>query len=152
MQTVPAKPKKKITKKKSTKKKLTKKATKKKVSALQGSKYRWYWNKPDQGQVNDIGMTHSISQPIAQVLASRGFANHNQIRKHLFPDFERDVASPTKLKDAQRAAKRINQAIENNEKILIFGDYDVDGVTSSLTSPTCPQTARCKHKLFFTQS
>lgn len=49
------------------------------------------------------------------------------------PTFARYRQSPWKLRDMEKAVARIIQAIENNEKIMIFGDYDADGVSSSFT-------------------
>lgn len=55
-------------------------------------------------------------------------------QKHAFlnPDYEMDVHDPFLLKDAERAAKRIIQAIENNEKVVIYSDYDADGIPGAV--------------------
>src|SRR5574338_571125 len=98
---------------------------------LQGYKYRWFIKKPDYELIRTISSTHNLSRPVAHVLFSRGYADYEKIRSFLFSSFEQDVAHPTLLKGAETAAQRIIQAIHNKEKILIFGDYDVDGVTST---------------------
>ena len=53
------------------------------------------------------------------------------IESFLFSTFEESVADPRLLKDAEKAVDRILLAMENQEQILVFGDYDVDGITSS---------------------
>jgi single-stranded-DNA-specific exonuclease len=68
---------------------------------------------------------------MAHVLASRGYQTPEQIHSFLFSSFETDVPLPDLLKDINIAAQRIVHAIETKEKILIFGDYDVDGITST---------------------
>jgi single-stranded-DNA-specific exonuclease len=49
----------------------------------------------------------------------------------LCPTFARYWQSPSQLNDIEKALDRIQLAVTNNEKIMIFGDYDVDGVTAS---------------------
>jgi single-stranded-DNA-specific exonuclease len=55
----------------------------------------------------------------------------------LFTSFDKDVAHPSLMKDASRAVERVLAAIEKGEKILIFGDYDVDGITSCALMMQC---------------
>jgi single-stranded-DNA-specific exonuclease len=59
------------------------------------------------------------------------------LQSFLFSSYEKDVASPVLMKDAQKAVDRILHAIAHKEKILIFGDYDVDGITSSSLMMIC---------------
>jgi len=98
---------------------------------IQGQKYRWQLRQPNMPLIKKISNTHNISIPIAQVLFSRGYHDANQIREFLFSSYKQDVFDALLLKDAQTATDRILQAIKKKEKILIFGDYDVDGATSS---------------------
>jgi len=85
----------------------------------------------DLDEAKRIASRHSLSMPIAQTLYARGFISKQDVESFLFTSLERDVAHPTLLKDASLAAQRIRKAIKDQEKILIFGDYDVDGVTST---------------------
>lgn len=101
------------------------------VDIIQGAKYRWKLKKPDDDLINEISKKHNLSKAVAHILFSRGYHDHDQIRSFLFSSYEQDVANPALLKGAPAAAARIIKAIEQNEKILIFGDYDVDGITSS---------------------
>lgn len=95
-----------------------------------GAKYVWNMPEVNDQHVAHIAATYNISMPIAHTLYARGFREHDQITAFLFSSFEKDVAHPSQLKDAQKAVDRIVYAIRNKEPILIFGDYDVDGITS----------------------
>ncbi|MBM3887340.1 single-stranded-DNA-specific exonuclease RecJ, partial [Candidatus Dependentiae bacterium] len=68
---------------------------------------------------------------IAEILYNRGYRGVTEITNFLFSLKEREVYDARLLKDAVVAAERIIRAINYKEKILIAGDYDVDGVTSS---------------------
>lgn len=101
------------------------------VQTIQGTKYLWQLKKSDADAIRQISMTHNISSAVAHVLYSRGYHDDDAIRSFLFSSYERDVPHSGLLKGAHAATKRLLEAIERKEKILIFGDYDVDGVTSS---------------------
>ena len=98
---------------------------------IKGVKYRWLMPHVDTERVRNIAYTHSLAMPIAHVLYSRGFLHDDHISSFLFTSYERDVPHASSMKGLLIAAERIIAAKANNEKILIFGDYDVDGVTSS---------------------
>ena len=79
--------------------------------------------------VSDIAKSNGISEICASLLYNRGYRNNEDVAAFLnFDDII--MHSALKLKDVEKAATRINEAIENGEKIVIYGDYDVDGVTS----------------------
>src|SRR5207245_2769586 len=84
-----------------------------------------------------IASSYTISMPIAQTLLTRGFVDQQQIDSFLFTTFEDNVANPVLMKDAQKAVERIMHAMDNQESILVFGDYDVDGITSSSLMMVC---------------
>lgn len=107
------------------------------IKRVQGSKYVWEIPQHDNEQVVSLASTYNLSYPLVHTLLTRGFDDSAAIDDFLFSSVEKDVFCATRLKDAQRAVDRINQAIENKEKILIFGDYDVDGITSSSLMMTC---------------
>jgi len=98
---------------------------------LQGLKYQWHIQQIDQDIARNIAFKHNISLPIAHVLAARGCINDDDIRAFLFGSYEHDVASPTLFKGMETALIRLMRAVQTKEKILIFGDYDVDGITST---------------------
>ncbi len=107
------------------------------VHTLQGKKYLWRLPEYNTKKVLDVASHYNLSFPIAQTLLTRGFLSREDIDAYLFSSYERDVAHPSLLKDADKSVDRILQAIENNEKILIAGDYDVDGITSSAMMLIC---------------
>lgn len=67
---------------------------------------------------------------IAQVLINRGVADEFTARQFLYGGAD-NLGDPYCLKDMEKAVKRIAQAIQDREKITIYGDYDVDGITAS---------------------
>lgn len=91
----------------------------------------WRIKKVDSASIRSISYDHNLSYPIAQTLISRGFTDADQIREFLFSSYEQNVSDPILFKDAEKTVERIINAIKNKEKVLIFGDYDVDGITST---------------------
>lgn len=102
-----------------------------------GSKYYWQLPEVDHDLLNKHALAYNISFPVMQTLLSRGLADKDALDSYLFSTFERDVAHASRLKDAEKAVDRILHAIKNKEKILICGDYDVDGITSSAMMLLC---------------
>lgn len=107
------------------------------MHTVQGEKYLWRLPEENQQLALQFAASYNLSFPVVHTLLSRGFHSKQQLDEFLFSSFEKDVADPTLLKDAQKSVDRILQAIEKKEKILIFGDYDVDGITSSALMMTC---------------
>jgi len=73
-----------------------------------------------------------INPIILQLLVNRGVKTKEDVDKFLRPDYPQDIHDPFLLKDMEKAVCRIYQAVKNNEKVIICGDYDTDGVTSSI--------------------
>ena len=71
-----------------------------------------------------------MNEKIKEILLKRGFTNDEEINKFLFPNFE-NLKNPFSLTGMVEAVNILKKNIENKKKILIFGDYDVDGVTST---------------------
>lgn len=108
------------------------------MNVLQGEKY--LWKLPSASSYDSllpVASQYNLSVPIVQTLFSRGYTTPELLQSFLFSSYEKDVASPVLMKDAQKSVDRILQAIERKEKILIFGDYDVDGITSSSLMMIC---------------
>lgn len=72
-----------------------------------------------------------FSQIMLQLLWDRGLRDQTAIDEFFNPDYESDLHDPYLLKDMDKAAERIFASLLGDEKILVYGDYDADGVTSS---------------------
>jgi len=107
------------------------------IQFIQGEKYLWQLPLVNQQAIADVAARFNLSFPLAHTLLTRGFTTQEDINSFLFSTFEKDVAHPSLLKDAQKSVERILQAIDAGEKILVFGDYDVDGITSSAMMMIC---------------
>ncbi|MCK9197635.1 MAG: single-stranded-DNA-specific exonuclease RecJ [Syntrophales bacterium] len=66
---------------------------------------------------------------MSKILMSRNIVNLSDARKYLFPSLN-DLHNPFLMKDMDKAVYRVIQAIQRKEKIVVFGDYDADGITS----------------------
>lgn len=67
---------------------------------------------------------------LAGLLAARGMTERSEVRRLLSPESE-PIPDPMLLRDMDRAAARVRQALEQGELIAVYGDYDVDGITST---------------------
>ncbi len=106
-------------------------------ATINGLKYFWKLPESPTQAVLDLALAYNMSIPIMSTLVSRGMTTKEQLDSYLFSTFERDVAHPGLLKDAEKTVDRILFAIKNQEKILICGDYDVDGITASAMMMIC---------------
>lgn len=79
----------------------------------------------------EIAGRFSVSGALAQILVNRGVRSVEEARQFLSPRLE-DLTSPFLFADMEKAAKRIYRAITDREKVLIYGDYDADGITASV--------------------
>jgi single-stranded-DNA-specific exonuclease len=68
---------------------------------------------------------------VLQLLYNRNLKNPEEIEEFLLPDYDRHLNNPFLFQDMEKAVERIFRAIENKEKICIYGDYDADAVTAS---------------------
>jgi len=107
------------------------------VQFLHGQKYFWKLPPFDKKKIFSIASSYNLSVPIAHTLFSRGYVDNKLIDAFLFSSFEKDVSDGAQLKDAQKAVDRLLRAIKKKEKILIVGDYDVDGITSCALMLIC---------------
>lgn len=73
----------------------------------------------------------NIPQIVLRLLASRGLATQQSIDEFLNPDYSQDLHDPYLFKDMAVAVDRIYQAINSDEQIAVFGDYDADGVCAT---------------------
>jgi single-stranded-DNA-specific exonuclease len=107
------------------------------MTTLQGYKYLWKFLPASSQEILTIASSYNLCLPIAQTLLARGYTSKEHLDTFLFSSFDRDVACASRMKDAQKAVDRIIAAINNQEKILVAGDYDVDGITSSSLMMIC---------------
>lgn len=80
---------------------------------------------PVRQLVQDLG----IDEILAKLLVQRGLTNANQVREFFHPNLSM-LHDPFLMKDMDLAVDRLNRAITQNEKILVYGDYDVDGTSA----------------------
>jgi single-stranded-DNA-specific exonuclease len=91
---------------------------------------RWvYKPEPDPEKVRSLSEAIKISETLATILVQRGQHDFNDAKSFFRPSLG-ELHNPFLMKDMDLAVARIEKAILNREKILIYGDYDVDGTTS----------------------
>lgn len=86
-------------------------------------------NIPNPSVINQLQNCLNVSPLIATLLAQRGVTNFEEAKKFFRPSLG-DLHDPYLMKDMDKAIARITSAFENKERILVFGDYDVDGTTA----------------------
>jgi single-stranded-DNA-specific exonuclease len=91
---------------------------------------RWIVQSGDTQSIARLQRELGVSEILARLLVNRGITEPEQAERFLNPDWD-DLPDAFLLPDAQVAVDRILQAIERKEQILVYGDYDVDGVTSA---------------------
>jgi single-stranded-DNA-specific exonuclease len=90
------------------------------------------WNIKKEGDINIIkhlSAALNVNMVIANLLAQRGVANYSEAQSFFRPKLT-DLHDPFLMKDMDKAVERLERAITHQEKVLIYGDYDVDGTTS----------------------
>ena len=90
---------------------------------------RWKILSADKQKSNLLQSALKISPIICDILVERGIVTFEESKKYFRPELK-DLHDPWLMKDMDKAVERIIRAVNNNEKILVFGDYDVDGTTS----------------------
>jgi single-stranded-DNA-specific exonuclease len=91
---------------------------------------RWVTAEADPRVAEDIARTHGFSRAMARALVTRGLVDHAEIEKFLQPRLA-DLTDPFSLAGMQTAVDLILSHIEQGSAILVYGDYDVDGVTAT---------------------
>ena len=90
---------------------------------------RWKILTADKQKSDLLQSVLKISPVICDILVKRDVVTFEQSKKYFRPELS-DLHDPWLMKDMDKAVERIIRAVNNNEKILVFGDYDVDGTTS----------------------
>lgn len=85
--------------------------------------------KPERANVNYLSNALKVEPLVASLLVQRGVETYDEAKKFFRPSLA-NLHDPFLMKDMDKAVARIEKAVVNNENILVYGDYDVDGTTS----------------------
>ncbi len=85
--------------------------------------------KPDAAKIAELEKALQVDEVVANLLLQRGISTFEEAKKFFRPELSH-LHNPFLMKDMDVAVYRIEQAIANEENIMVFGDYDVDGTTS----------------------
>ena len=91
---------------------------------------KWEFYEVNEEKAIEIAQKHSINLLLAKILVNRGIVEENQINVFLNPT-RQNFHDPLQMPDMKIARDRVISAISNQEKVIIYGDYDVDGITST---------------------
>jgi len=97
---------------------------------------RWIFPPPNKSLQTEIASKLKISHLLAQVLINRGITDIVSARSFLQPQIAA-LGDPSLLPDIEKASVRINEAVRRGEKIVIYGDYDVDGLSATALMYRC---------------
>lgn len=90
---------------------------------------RWKISVPEEQKVKELQSALSIQESLCRILVNRGIESFDEAREFFNPSLS-GLHDPWLMKDMDKAVARIQSAISKKEKILVFGDYDVDGTTA----------------------
>jgi single-stranded-DNA-specific exonuclease len=93
---------------------------------------RWNILEADSAKVTALQSALKIHPILCELLVQRGIEDFDKAKQFFRPSLS-DLHDPWLMKDMDKAVKRITKAIDQNESIMVFGDYDVDGTTSVAT-------------------
>ncbi|MBI1216839.1 MAG: single-stranded-DNA-specific exonuclease RecJ [Alphaproteobacteria bacterium] len=91
---------------------------------------KWVFTATDERLAAAISQAHGLPEVVSRVLVSRG-VSFDDIGDFLNPTLKMMLPNPSDMQDMDKAAARIAAAVKSGEKVAVFGDYDVDGATSS---------------------
>src|SRR5579862_8764571 len=93
--------------------------------------YRWTLSpEPDEALIGQLSKEINISETLAKVLVSRRITTYEQAKEFFRPQFA-NLHDPFLMDGMEAAVQRVFKAIEHKERIMVFGDYDVDGTNSA---------------------
>jgi len=90
---------------------------------------QWRFSLEQEDITEQLSNEFGILPLMSRILMSRNIINLADAKKYLFPSLN-DLHNPFLMKDMEKAVHRVIQAIQRKEKIVVFGDYDADGITS----------------------
>ena len=95
------------------------------------SRYQWHFPEvSNQKAIKTLSETFGITELIAKILVNRGYDTVEAANAFLRPELS-GLHDPFLLHDMDKAIERLMQAIDSGQKIIVYGDYDVDGMTST---------------------
>ncbi|MBI5214551.1 MAG: single-stranded-DNA-specific exonuclease RecJ [Ignavibacteriae bacterium] len=92
--------------------------------------YRWLHSSGDASIIEQLTREINIPESLASVLMNRGITSYAQAREFFRPKIE-DLHDPFLMDGMEAAVQRILKAVEKKERVLVFGDYDVDGTNAA---------------------
>ncbi len=98
--------------------------------AQSASGKRWEARPDDSRLTAALAQRYSLPEPVARAMAARGI-DLDAAEAFLDPKLSRDLPDPSHLRDMDQAVRHIADAIKGGQTVAVFGDYDVDGATSS---------------------
>lgn len=87
-------------------------------------------DKCDDREIERVAGEVKLPVPLVKILLLRGLKTKSEISEFLYPSIEK-LNDPMRMTGMERTAQRVVKALKENEKIMIFGDYDADGITST---------------------
>ncbi|MEO6639198.1 MAG: single-stranded-DNA-specific exonuclease RecJ, partial [Ginsengibacter sp.] len=90
---------------------------------------RWKILSGDEGKIAGLQQALKVSYPLCEILVKRGIDTYDKAKDFFRPQLSH-LHDPFQMKDMEKAVACILSAIDQQKKILVFGDYDVDGTTS----------------------
>lgn len=93
-------------------------------------KYKWIYNPVDKNLLEETACRHNMPKPVAELMLKKGISSPDDIET-FFNGSLKALRNPFEISDMEKAAERIAKAVMNHERICIYGDYDVDGVTAT---------------------
>lgn len=93
---------------------------------------KWELYDYNEKEVEEISLKYNISKLLATVLINRNIVKSDKDVNTFLEPTRNDFHDPYKMPDMKKAVDRIIKAINNKEKVIIYGDYDVDGITSTM--------------------
>ena len=91
---------------------------------------KWECYQPDSNKVDELIKKYDLNEILARILVNKNLTEKEDIDLFMNPT-RKDFHDPFLMPDMEIAVERILKAIENKEKIIIYGDYDADGITST---------------------
>lgn len=94
-------------------------------------KSNWCVEQVDEDKVEKLQEELDIPHLLATVLVSRGYEDREEASRFLYPDMERDWNDPLAIPGVAEVADVLEQAVRSKKKTVVFGDFDVDGITAT---------------------